>query len=476
MLFNSWVFVGLVLVTLLFYYLPALKKLQVYIMLFASCVFYAYDSFFMLILLLLSGIINAISSYGARYWLRPRLYALVGVIVNISLLALFKYGGLVSYTFFDANDGIGRFLCTLPLPLGISFYTFSGISLVLDAYKGMYDETNSVQRDTLWRHVKKTLLYICFFPKLLAGPIVKSKGFFSEIHVKTICQVNWGFVFKTLIVGYFFKMVIADNLKDYTFWMTYPYFEHRGTGSLVLMIFGYSIQMFADFAGYSLIAIGVAALFGYKLPMNFNYPYISTTFREFWKRWHITLSQFLMEYLYISLGGNRKGKIRTYLNLLLTMMIGGLWHGAAWSYLVWGTYHGMCLVIERIVCGRRDNCLQLGTHGLSMIISKYLSMGFVFVLVSIGWLLFILPKFEDVILYVKCIFANYNSVVFIDPKLLPIIIYSILVVLYHALYCCRNMFWVQKYVFRYDFVVYGILLFLIFTNSGSANSFVYFQF
>lgn len=473
MLFNSWMFVGLVIVTLVVYYLPFLRRWQLYVLLISSFLFYAYDNLWLLLLLIASALINAVSSYGAMYSKKSRIYATVGVVVNLCLLAMFKYGGLISTSFFDKEAGIGHFLCTLPLPLGISFYTFSGISLVVDAYRGRYDVAESGERPPFIGHCKKTLLYICFFPKLLAGPIAKSKEFFSEIAPKTFNQIDWQFVFKSLVVGYFLKMVIADNLKDFTFWMAYPYFEYRGTGSLLLMVFGYSIQIFADFAGYSLIAIGIAALLGYRLPTNFHFPYISSSFREFWKRWHITLSQFLMSYLYISLGGNRKGKARTYLNLLFTMMLGGLWHGAAWSYLVWGTYHGLCLVVERMVCGRRENCIQIG-HLQRL--SHYLSIALVFTLVSIGWLLFMLPNFNEAVLYVKCVFSNFGSVIFIDPKLLPIGIYAIPVILYHFIYCYHDKRWMQRYVLRFDYVFYGIMLFLILTNSGSANSFVYFQF
>lgn len=476
MLFNSWMFVVLVLTTLIVYYLPMMKKFQLYVLLVASFVFYAYDSLWLLVLLLSSGFTNAVSSYGARFWDKPRFFATIGVVTNLILLASFKYGGLISTSFLDTSDGIGRLLCTLPLPLGISFYTFSGISLVVDSYKGCYDKKEETQKPSFYQYLCNILLYICFFPKLLAGPIVKSKDFLGEINSKSIFQINYRLAFKSLVVGYFLKMVIADNLKDFTFWMAFPYFEHRGTGSLLLMVFGYSIQMFADFAGYSLIAVGVAAIFGYRLPINFNFPYISTSFREFWKRWHITLSQFLMEYLYIALGGNRKGKTRTYLNLLLTMMLGGLWHGAAWSYLVWGTYHGLCLVVERMICGRRENCLQIAQYGLGLKISRYLSMMFVFIMISFGWLLFMLPHFDEAMLYLKCIFANYGSETFIDPKLLPIVIYALPVVLYHTIYCFRENHWMQQFLLRYNYVFYGTMLFLILTNSGSVGSFVYFQF
>lgn len=475
MLFNSWPFVGLVLLALSIYYLPFMKRWQVYVLLAFSFLFYAFDNPWLLLLLLTSALINALASYGAMKGRRARLYSTLGVITNLSLLALFKYGGLMANTFLSVEEGMGHFLCTLPLPLGISFYTFSGISLVVDAYKGKLND-HTDRQTSLWEHVKRTFLYICFFPKLLAGPIAKSRDFFDDIRIKSWKEVDITFVFKALVTGYFLKMVIADNMKDFTFWMAYPYFELRGTGSLVLMLFGYAMQIFADFAGYSLIAIGVAALFGYRLPTNFNFPYISSSFREFWKRWHITLSQFLMEYLYISLGGNRKGKVRTYVNLLLTMMLGGLWHGAAWSYLVWGTFHGLCLVVERVICGRRENCISIGKTLMAKRISHALSVTFVFLGVMFGWLLFVLPDFSQAIRYVQCIFSNFGKVAFIDPKLMPIAIYSFPVILYHLIYQFRSTEFVKRYVLRFDYLLYGLMLFLILTNSGSANAFVYFQF
>ena len=448
-----------------------------YVLLTASFLFYAFDSPTLLLLLLLSGTTNALSSYGAIYWKYSRFYATLGVVINLLLLGLFKYGGLISLSFLNIDDGIGKLLCSIPLPLGISFYTFSGISLVVDSYKNKLVRPCEVVSPSISQHVRKTLLYICFFPKLLAGPIVKSKEFFSQISPKRINSIDLQFIFKSLVVGYFLKMVIADNLKDFTFWMVYPYFELQDSVTLCVMVFGYSIQMFADFAGYSLIAIGVAALFGYRLPTNFYFPYISASFREFWKRWHITLSQFLMEYLYISLGGNRKGKFRTYTNLLLTMMLGGLWHGAAWSYLVWGTYHGLCLVVERIICGRRPNCISVGNGRIMIKASRFISILFVFVMVSFGWLLFKLPNFNDVVKYIQCIFISFDTGGLKYSEISKyIIIYSFPVIIYHILYCFRTKLWMQKYIIRFDHLFYGIMLFLILTNSGSANSFVYFQF
>ena len=233
--------------------------------------------------------------------------------------------------------------------------------------------------------------------------------------------------------------------------------------------------MFADFAGYSLIAVGIAALFGYRLPDNFNYPYISKSFREFWKRWHITLSQFLMEYLYISLGGNRKGKVRTYINLQLTMMLGGLWHGAAWNFLMWGTFHGLCLVIERVLCGRRSYCLYFGSGRLAIRCSYVFSMLFVFIMVSFGWLLFKLSLSETLNL-ICAIVTNWGKMAFFEMRFFPVLIYMLPVFFYYFVYLLRENKWIKQYVFRYCYVFYGLMLFLILTNSGSVSQFVYFQF
>lgn len=359
MLFNSWPFLVLVLATFIIYYLPLFRGKQPYILIVASLVFYAYDSPYLLLLLLSSACINGLTSYAIAYGHRPKAYAVAGVVLNLSVLVFFKYSPLVGVSFFDTSDGIGAFLLSIPLPIGISFYTFQGISLMVDVYRGRKETITELVVASFPRHLVRTIFFIVFFPQLVAGPIVKAHEFFYQIGCKTMREVRWESVFRALIVGYFLKMVIADNLKDFTFWMSYPYFENRGPGSLVLLLFGYSIQIFADFAGYSSIAIGIAGLFGYNLPRNFDFPYIASSFKEFWKRWHIALSTFLMEYLYIPLGGNRKGRVRTYVNLLVTMMLGGLWHGASWSFLTWGTYQGVLLAGERIIKGGGISPAQL---------------------------------------------------------------------------------------------------------------------
>lgn len=476
MLFNSWPFVLLVLCSFIVYYLPFFRTGQVYVLIASSLVFYAYSNPWLLLLLLFSALVNAVASYFTVYGRYPRWCSVAGVVVNLSMLAFYKYSSLIGGSFFDVSDGIGAFLVSVPLPVGISFYTFQGISLVVDVWRGRTHDKGSVVPRSFARHLERTMLYITFFPQLVAGPIVKAHEFLCQIGGKSVRGIRWGTVFRALVLGYFLKMVVADNLKDFTFWMAYPYFQNRGTGSLVLMLIGYGAQIFADFAGYSLIAIGVAGLFGYSLPRNFYFPYISASFREFWKRWHISLSSFLMEYLYIPLGGNRHGRVRTYLNLLLTMMLGGLWHGAAWSYLAWGTYHGLLLAGERLLTGGRrgGGVGGVAPHGCGAVLKQVLRIGFVLVMVTMGWLFFVLPDFSHVLLYLRHI-CSPGSAVFLDPKLLPIVLYVLPVVIYHLVWYFRDRRFV-KVLRRYDPVFAGAMLFLIVVNSGSAADFVYFQF
>jgi alginate O-acetyltransferase complex protein AlgI len=354
----------------------------------------------------------------------------------------------------------------LPLPIGISFFTFQGISLVVDVYKEKYCSNHELVSKSLITHAKQILFFKGFFPQLLSGPIVKAHDFIPQIGTKNINDIEWNFVFKNIVLGYFLKMVVADNLKDFTFLIAFPYFQGQSSLTLIAMLFGYSCQIFADFAGYSLIAIGLARLFGYNFKDNFNFPYISVSFKEFWKRWHISLSTFLMEYLYIPLGGNRKGEFRTYVNLMIVMFLGGLWHGAEWSYAVWGSFHGTALAIERFLSKK----INIKANAAINIFMALVVFGFV----TIAWLLFKLPDFGHVIEYFKCIFRNFSN--YDNYKLITyILLYSAPIIIYHLFYLLRNrLFFIQLKNFNYVF--YGIILFLIIVNSGSSGDFIYFQF
>lgn len=467
MLFNSVPFLLLVLPTFLLYYLPALHRFQLHVIIISSFTFYAYNDPPLLLLLLLSIGINIASSYAVVFGPQGnrRTYATLGVVANLGILLFFKYGPLFGRSFFPETSSIGQFLVSIPLPVGISFFTFQGISLVVEAYKGkQVEDYDTIVVRGLARHGIRIAAFKAFFPQLVAGPVVTAHEFLPQIRTKYFKDIDRNSAFASLVVGYFLKMVIADNLKDQTFWVTFPYFRDMHSLTLVVLLFGYSFQIFSDFAGYSLIAIGLAKLFGYDFPINFNFPYISTTFSEFWRRWHISLSTFLRNFLYIPLGGNRKGGFHTYKNLMLTMVLGGLWHGAAWSYAVWGFFHGLVLALERLA---KD-------FGIRVKLPAAMHMLFIFCMVTLAWLLFKLPDFSHVIEYVRCMFTN-THIANVQPIILFFTaLFSIPPILYHLMYL-----WTRKprpSLARIKPVLYGIMLFLILVNSGGGASFIYFQF
>ncbi|GAB3688148.1 MBOAT family protein [Spirosoma flavus] len=470
MLFTSFEFVVLVIITLILYYLPLLRRWQVPILILASLVFYAANQADLLWLLLLSVSINIVSSYFVIYGRSDRrhFHAVWGVVANLSILCFFKYGPLLSRTFLPADSSLAETLIALPLPIGISFFTFQGISLVVDTYRNRdVPQFRSMIAKNLAKHAQTVFFFKAFFPQLVAGPIVKAYFFLPQIKPKFWQDIHWDKCFRALVVGYFLKMVIADNLKDHTTLITYPYFEAYSSLTLVGLLFGYSMQIFADFAGYSLIALGLAGLFGYDFPINFNFPYVAVSFSDFWRRWHISLSSFLREYLYIPLGGNRHGAFRTYLNLMLTMVLGGLWHGAAWSYAIWGFAHGLALAVERFI----DNLFPTKPTRLSEFIRGII----VFAYVTILWLLFKLPDFNHVIAYCRALVNNIDKPN--DGRVLSLIaVYALAVILYHVNYLLRERRSEAQKHPAWEFAAYAIMIFLVITNSGSGGAFIYFQF
>ena len=474
MLFTSFSFFVLFVITFFIYYLPFtfFKKAgsQLLILIIASLIFYGYEEPSLLFLLAFSGTINVFTSYYVTYGsIKNRLLiATTGVTINLLILAFFKYSPLLGTTFFNTDRGVGNFLLTIPLPIGISFFTFEGISLIIDTYKGHTENKfKNLVSPSFITHVRNSFFFIVFFPHLVSGPILKAHDFIPQIGHKKFKDIDWEYCFRTLVLGFFLKLVIADNLKDFTSQIEYPGFTTLSSITLITLLIGYSFQIFADFAGYSLIALGLASLFGYVLMQNFNYPYISTSFSEFWRRWHISLSTFLKEYLYFPLGGNKKGKFRTYVNLFITMILGGLWHGAGWSYAVWGAFHGLALAIERLI----NDKWKLIYKPYSFYF--FFKIIFIFSMVSFAWLLFKLPNFNQAIFYVKAISSNFSYAVNYIIIFL-ILLYSLPVIFLHSLYLKRQKS--PAFLQKWNFVLYAILLFLIVTNSGTAGAFIYFQF
>ncbi|HAS40305.1 MAG TPA: MBOAT family protein [Microscillaceae bacterium] len=470
MLFNRPEFFILCSLTFLVYYLPFFRKYQLIVLILSSLFFYSYTHPLLVFLLLSTMLVNTYCSYRVAKAIpqNQRMWAILGVVLNLLVLS-FKYSPLFAQTLNLGGTNIGEFLLTIPLPIGISFFTFQGITLVVDVFQRnqQADIASPIVSESFLAHLKRTFLFIAFFPQLVAGPIVKAHNFYPQIQTKYLKDIDWASAVKILIMGYFLKNVIADNLKDFTFWIQYPQFMQLSTLDLLSLIIAYSAQIFADFAGYSLIAIGIGRLFGYRLPQNFNFPYISRSFSDFWRRWNMSLSSFLKEYLYIQMGGNRKGKFRTYLHLLITMALGGLWHGAAWSYLVWGLFHGILLAIERFL----KDMFAIQTR---WVVFKVLQVVFIYTCVTLAWLLFKLPDFGEVVLYFKAMFYNAS----IKPRYTQIhnmFFYASFVLVYHLYYVYKTQASNYKLA-KLEPYLYGVLLFLIITNSGSAEEFIYFQF
>ncbi len=342
LLFNSGFFIFLFFFCILFYqFIIGNKQARVIFLLLFSLYFYYKSSGMYFILVVISSIID----FNAGSWIhntnsiiKKKWFLIISIITNLGLLGYFKYTNF----FIDTinSSGITSFdTMDIFLPVGISFFTFQSMSYTIDIYKGNLKPEKSFI---------DFLFFVSFFPQLVAGPIVRAADFLPQINKKIyITREDIGRAIFLILGGLIKKAVIADyisiNFVDRVFEMPLRY-----TGIENLMaLYGYALQIYCDFSGYSDMAIGIALLIGFRLPDNFNTPYQAASITEFWRRWHLSLSSWLKDYLYISLGGNRKGKSRTYINLMLTMLLGGLWHGASWKFVVWGGIHGATLAIEK---------------------------------------------------------------------------------------------------------------------------------
>ena len=283
--------------------------------------------------------ILVVGIFEARNRTVKRIWMTLAVLVDLGCLAYFKY-----YNFARDSLNIPLPAKQVILPVAISFFIFQALSYVIDAYRDNLRPTTLLDFAT----------YLSFFPHLVAGPIVRAREFLPQLRQRPDPRhIDASRAFRLIVAGMFKKVVIADKLSV---WIVDTVFANpKGHTALenLFSVYAYAIQIYADFSGYTDIAIGAALLLGLRFPVNFDSPYKSTSLQEFWRRWHMTLSRWLRDYLYISLGGNRRGRVMTYVNLMLTMVIGGLWHGASWKFVVWGGIHGGVLAIERLIHDRR---------------------------------------------------------------------------------------------------------------------------
>ena len=379
MLFNTAQFaIFLALVLAVFYASP--RSLRKWLLLAASYGFYmAWNPRFIVLLLTLTVIDYAAGLWMGRVAGRQRKVALwCSLGANLGFLGYFKYFG-----FLTGLDATG-----IVLPLGISFHTFQSMSYVIDIYR---------REQAPVRNFLDYALFIAFFPQLVAGPIVRAGEFFADLwgwQPPTPLEVRQGVLL--LLFGLAKKMIVADRFAA----LADAYFQSPASHPGLLPAWGgvlsFTLQIFFDFSGYTDIAIGCAALFGFHFPENFRRPYLSISITEFWRRWHISLSRWLRDYLYIPLGGNRGGTWWTYRNLMVTMLLGGLWHGASWNFVIWGGYHGALLSVERMAGVKPGN--QGRWRPLRVILT--------FCLVGIGWIFFRAATFHDALAILRALITG----------------------------------------------------------------------
>ncbi|MBQ4232234.1 MAG: MBOAT family protein [Lachnospiraceae bacterium] len=306
------------------------------ILIMASLVFYAYGEPVAVIIMIISIILNYIFGRIASTDKRDKLAVFLAVLLNIGLLVAYKYTGFFVSIFNDVT-GMNVAVPDIRLPIGISFFTFQGLSYVIDVYRNK----SSVQKNLF-----SVMLYISFFPQLIAGPIVRYEDIASQLKVRefSIDRISRGLNRFCFGLG---KKVLIANQMGYVADTVFSY-DPSNVGTLPAWIgaFCYTLQIFFDFSGYSDMAIGLGCVFGFDFKENFNYPFISPSIQEFWRRWHISLSTWFKEYVYIPLGGNRKGNLRTVFNKLFVFFLTGFWHGANFTFIVWGMIHGICLMLE----------------------------------------------------------------------------------------------------------------------------------
>ena len=391
MLFNSITYAFfLPIVFVLYWLLNKNLKLQNVFVVLASYVFYAWWDWRFLILLFgmsflswVSGLLIAlkndksqISNHQSKL---PKFLPTVNIILNLGILAIFKYYNFFVSSFADLF-GLQNSIHSLKivLPLGISFFTFQAVSYVVDVYKHKIEPTSLID----------CLFYIGFFPKLLAGPIERPTNLIPQIQKERVFEYDLAVDgCRQMLWGLFKKVVIADNAALYVN-QVYGDYANQSGSTLLLAAILYTIQIYGDFSGYSDMAIGTAKLFGFRFRDNFLFPYFSRNMNEFWRRWHISLNTWFVDYVYIPLGGSRKGKWRTICNTMIIFLLSGLWHGADWSFVAWGAYHGLLLVLL-ILLNRNTKYEHIVAfdRGLPSF-KEFGQMLLVFALATFGWMMF----------------------------------------------------------------------------------------
>lgn len=469
MLFNSIAFLLFFPIVCVIYFSipPQMIRARNLLLLIASYYFYMNWQPAYALLLLTSTFVTYIAALGIGCFVdrrKKKICLVSSLVLNLAILFLFKY-----YNFLSSNISMGLEACGLKidipefgliLPVGISFYTFQALGYSIDVYRG----TTKVERD-----FATYALFVSFFPQLVAGPIERSNNLlpqFKQQHRFDYEAVLSGV--KLMVWGYFMKLALADRCGIYVDAIFNNVDKHNGGSYLVASLL-FPFQIYGDFAGYSLIAIGVARVMGFRLMENFRRPYFATSVGEFWHRWHISLSTWFKDYVYIPLGGNRVGRLRNYFNLLVTFVISGIWHGANWTFFLWGTLHGILLCIEK--------ALGIGKQKFTGI-NKFFHWAVTFVLVCLAWILFRANNLSDAMMVIKGIFTNpgvpkpeYANFIAIGMAMTILLIKEFADEYKWPVRVADSKSWIVRHVYLVMMIAYIILFGVL-----GGDQFIYFQF
>lgn len=421
-----------------------------------SIFFYSYWNILLCLLLIFTTlhtfIIGNLISKNKKF---AKNYLILGLILSLSVLFIFKYFDFFVSDLVNINLD-GTIFAKIILPIGISFYTFQSMSYIIDIYKKKTEPTT----------LENLFVFICFFPQLVAGPIVRASNFIPQI--KRGLDINLNNIKKGLLLimwGYFLKLCVSNNLDAYVN-TVYNYIDESNTPTLLLASIFYSFLIYADFCGYSSIAIGILKILGFNIPANFLTPYFSKNLTEFWRRWHISLSSFLRDYLYIPLGGSRKKLFITIRNILIVMTLGGLWHGASLNFVMWGFFHGLILSIEKI-------CKNIK---LKFFILRNL---YTFILVSVLWIPFSLKDFSDLKSYINVFqineIVNFSQIIEKFYVVQNLFLIFILIFLDYFL-TKRNLIKIKNNNFSFGFSIMIMFALLLTFGIFDEKKFIYFQF
>lgn len=390
--FNSYIFIFLFLPIVVWgwFFFNEKEKYNTakYYLLTMSLIFYSYANVYYLFLIIFSIGFNYLTShfFESKFILKSnkiRVFLLFAAVsVNLGILFYFKY-----YNFFVENINIvldtSWTIKNIALPLGISFYTFQQISFIVDRYR----------KEAPHYKLIDYMLFVTYFPQLVAGPIVRHKDLITQFQNEELKKINWDNITKgfiLFILGLSKKMLLADTLN---LMVEYGYqnISTLDSASLLLVALTYTFQIYFDFSGYSDMALGLAKMMNIELPINFNFPYKSKSIKEFWKRWHITLNEFLTQYVYIPLGGNKKGKLYTICNILIVFLLSGIWHGANWTFILWGVLQGIIIVVETLLNKKKKD--------------NIIAWGITFALINLSWIIFRSDTLETALLYYEKMFS-----------------------------------------------------------------------